>query len=71
MHEILTAAGNFFNIFPCNIQNPHAADIFWFLQNFPCGISKSYIEAKFGHRDSFYGFSTVPHENFHMQEMFF
>ena len=36
MHEILTAAGNFYNFFPCNIENPNAVDIFHFLQNFPC-----------------------------------
>ena len=38
VHENLTAAGNFCKIFPCNLQNVNAADIFQFLENFPCSV---------------------------------
>ena len=79
MHEILTAAGNFYKIFPCNIHNLNAADIFQFLKKFSIQhlkfsmhISKYSMQSKLfiGIIYSIQGFSIVPPENFHMQEMF-
>ena len=61
VHENLTAAGNFNKIFPCNIQNLNAADIFQLLQQFSkqhliysMQISKNYLQSKFSHGDNLF-----------------
>ena len=60
MHENLTAAGNSYKIFPCNIQNLNAADISQFLHNFHGERKNSHahfqklMQSKFGHRDDLF-----------------
>ena len=74
MHETLTTAGNFYTIFPWNIQNlNNVAAIFQILQNFSMQhvittkhISIFFIVIIY----SLHGFPIVPTERFHTQEMF-
>ena len=54
MHEMLTAAGKFYKIFPNNIQNLNATDTFQFLQ-----ISKYYTHSKFCYRNDLF-ISRIP-----------
>ena len=47
MHENLTAAGNFCNILPCNIQNVNAAENFQILQKVflaACKIVQAHLQ---------------------------
>ena len=72
MHEILTAAGNFYKFFACNIQTLNAVDMIQIFKNFPCKFpnitcNKTLIILIIY---SLHGFSIVPPEYFHMQEMF-
>ena len=38
MHENLTAARNFYEIFPRSLQNLNTADIFQFFEENPCNM---------------------------------
>ena len=71
-HESLTAAGNFYKNFPCNIQNMYAADMFLILQNFQFIFPNSTCNQNFVIviNYSFHGISIVPPEKFHMQHTF-
>ena len=68
----LNATGNFCKNFSCNIQNLNAADIFQFLQNFPCTFPNVTCNQNFVIVIIywFHAFSIVSSERFHMQHIF-
>ena len=65
MHEILTAAGTFYKIAPCNIQNPNAADNFSMHVKFSMHIPKHDMQSK-----NLVIVMIIHSKNYHMQEMF-
>ena len=72
MHENVTTSGNCNKIFPCNVQNLNAADIFQFLQSFPCifqyiTCNQNFVTVTIY---SFHELSIVPAERFNMQYKF-
>ena len=76
MHENLAAAGNIYKRISYNIQYLNTADIFQLSilhLKFSMHISIDYLDSKFFIVIiySFHGFSIVPPDKVHIQQMFF
>ena len=72
MHENVTTSGSSYKMFPCNVQNLSASDIFQFLQSFPCifhyiTCNQIFVIVMIY---SFHELSIVPAERFNMQYKF-